>query len=234
MVVRSFLSRSVEWLGCGRLLPGATALLAVTLGIIPLLRHFWPLIVVSGFMGASLGFTQPLTMSLMVESVSAEFWGVAFGIRQGAQRIGFYSSTTAYQFRASSLLLRLLAFHTLPNVIPLIVIMGILDVGLAILLESTLSFLGLAVQAPNPSWGLILGSGRAYVLQWPHIAAFPGIAITLSVLGFNLPWGRSPRCVGPEGELADAREVKLTRFRMRFIIPPGFAGGGVPFAQVMT
>ena len=88
MVVRSFLSRGVEWLGYGRLLLGATALLAVTLGITPLLRHFWPLIVVSGFMGASLGFTQPLTMSLMVESVSAEFWGVAFGIRQGAQRIG--------------------------------------------------------------------------------------------------------------------------------------------------
>ena len=50
------------------------------------------------------------------------------------------------------------------------------DVGLAILLESTLSFLGLGVQPPNPSWGLILGSGRASILQWPHIAAFPGIA----------------------------------------------------------
>jgi MFS family permease len=39
-------------------------------------------------MGASLGFTQPLTMSLMVESIGAEFWGVAFGMRQGVQRIG--------------------------------------------------------------------------------------------------------------------------------------------------
>ena len=81
---------------------------------------------------------------------------------------------------------RIIFRHILPNVIPVIVIMGTLDVGLAILLESTLSFLGLGVQPPDPSWGLILGSGRAYILQWPHIAAFPGIAITLSVLGFNL------------------------------------------------
>jgi MFS family permease len=88
MVVRSFLSRGVEWFGYAWLLLGATALLAVTLGITPLLRQFWPLILVSGLMGASLGFTQPLTMSLMVESVGAEFWGVAFGMRQGVQRIG--------------------------------------------------------------------------------------------------------------------------------------------------
>jgi MFS family permease len=59
----------------------------VTLGIAPLLRHVWSFILASGLMGASLGFTQPLTMSLMVESVGAELWGVAFGMRQGVQRI---------------------------------------------------------------------------------------------------------------------------------------------------
>ncbi len=88
MIVRSSLSRGVEWFGYSWLLLGATAVLALALGIIPLLRDFRALIVVSGFMGGSLGLTQPLTMSLMIESVSAEFWGVAFGIRQGAQRLG--------------------------------------------------------------------------------------------------------------------------------------------------
>ena len=87
IIVRSSLSRGVERFGYARLLLGATALLAVTLGIAPLLRHFWPLILASGLMGASLGFTQPLTMSLMVESVGAELWGVAFGMRQGVQRV---------------------------------------------------------------------------------------------------------------------------------------------------
>ena len=103
MVVRSFLARGVEWLGYAWLLLGATALLAVMLGIMPLLRQFWSLIFASGLMGASLGFTQPLTMSLMVESIGAEFWGVAFGMRQGVQRIGAILSpivfglvTTAY------------------------------------------------------------------------------------------------------------------------------------------
>ena len=88
MVVRSLLSRGVDRFGYAGLLNGATALLAVTLGIIPLLRQFWPLVVVSALMGASLGFTQPLTMSLMVESVAAELCGVALGIRQGVQRLG--------------------------------------------------------------------------------------------------------------------------------------------------
>jgi MFS family permease len=96
MVVRSFLSRGVEWFGYGWLLLGATALLAVTLGIAPLLRQFWPLVGVSGLMGAGLGFTQPLTMSLMVESVGAEFWGVAFGMRQGVQRIGAIMSPIVF------------------------------------------------------------------------------------------------------------------------------------------
>jgi MFS family permease len=96
MVVRSFLARGVEWFGYAWLLLGATALLAVTLGLIPLLRQFWPLILVSGLMGASLGFTQPLTMSLMVESVGAEFWGVAFGMRQGVQRIGAIMSPIVF------------------------------------------------------------------------------------------------------------------------------------------
>ena len=87
IIVRSSLSRGVERFGYARLLLGAVALLAVTLGIVPQLRHIWWLILASGLMGASLGFTQPLTMSLMVESVGAELWGVAFGIRQGVQRV---------------------------------------------------------------------------------------------------------------------------------------------------
>jgi MFS family permease len=98
MVVRSSLSRGVEWFGYSGLLLGATTLLAVSLGITPLLRQFWPLIFGSGLMGASLGFTQPLTMSLMVESVGAEFWGVAFGIRQGVQRMGAILSPIVFGF----------------------------------------------------------------------------------------------------------------------------------------
>jgi MFS family permease len=87
MLVRSLLSRGVARFGYMRLLFGATALAALALGITPLLRRFWPLVLASGLMGVSTGFTQPLTMNLMVESVAAEFWGVAFGVRQSMQRL---------------------------------------------------------------------------------------------------------------------------------------------------
>lgn len=88
MIVRASLVRGVERFGYSGLLVGATAVLALALGIIPVLRQVWSLMVVSGLIGACFGFTQPLTMSLMIESVSQEAWGAAFGIRQAAQRMG--------------------------------------------------------------------------------------------------------------------------------------------------
>jgi MFS family permease len=87
MLVRSLLSRGVALFGYVQLLLGATALAAVALGVTPLLHRFWPLVLASGLMGASAGFTQPLTMNMIVESVAAEFWGVAVGIRQSVQRL---------------------------------------------------------------------------------------------------------------------------------------------------
>ncbi len=92
MLVRSVLSRGVERLGYRRLLLGATALVALAIGAIPLFHRFWALVVLSGLIGASLGVTQPLSMSLMVEAVASHFWGVAFGIRQGVQRIASITS----------------------------------------------------------------------------------------------------------------------------------------------
>jgi peptide/nickel transport system permease protein len=82
--------------------------------------------------------------------------------------------------------MRIISRHLLPNVLAPVIVMATLDIGLAILLESTLSFLGLGIQPPEPSWGSILGAGRAYILRFPHISTFPGIAITITVLGFNL------------------------------------------------
>jgi MFS family permease len=98
MLVRSVLTRAVEWLGYRWLLLGATALVAVALGMTPLFHRFWPLVLLSGLMGASLGITQPLSMSLMAESVAAEFWGVAFGIRQGVQRVASITSPMVLGF----------------------------------------------------------------------------------------------------------------------------------------
>src|SRR3989449_10326415 len=79
------------------------------------------------------------------------------------------------------------AAHILPNVTAPILIIASIWLGNAILIEATLSFLGLGTQPPTPSWGLMLSStGRAFMEQAPWLAIFPGLAISLAVLGFNL------------------------------------------------
>jgi MFS family permease len=86
MAIRVSLVGAVAGLGQWGALVGAIALSGIAFAVTPLLRDFWPLVGVSALMGASLGFTQPLSMSLLAESVADEFRGVAFGIRQSAQR----------------------------------------------------------------------------------------------------------------------------------------------------
>jgi ABC-type dipeptide/oligopeptide/nickel transport system permease subunit len=81
---------------------------------------------------------------------------------------------------------RIITRHLLPNVMaPLIVLLTLLISG-GILTEATLSFLGLGVQPPTPSWGQMLFAGRRVMESNPGAAIFPGIAIMLTVLGFNL------------------------------------------------
>jgi len=86
VAVRPALGPNVERFGYGRLLVAATAMAAVALGVTPLLHTFWPLVLASGLMGVSTGVTQPATMSMTADAVGAEFWGLAMGIRQVAQR----------------------------------------------------------------------------------------------------------------------------------------------------
>ena len=76
--------------------------------------------------------------------------------------------------------------HVLPNCISPIVIQATASLGYAILFEAALSFLGLGTQPPIPSWGLMISTGRQYFYQAPWIAIFPGFAIMIAVLGFNL------------------------------------------------
>lgn len=82
---------------------------------------------------------------------------------------------------------RIILRHMVPNVMAPFLIMLTSFVGQAILLEASLSYLGLGVQEPTPAWGLMLqGGAEEYALSAPWMAIFPGLAITLSVFGFNL------------------------------------------------
>jgi peptide/nickel transport system permease protein len=80
----------------------------------------------------------------------------------------------------------LLRRHILPNIIPGLIVYATLFMANAILLEAALSFLGLGVQPPTASWGLMVSTGRDVLLVAPHVATVPGIAIMLAVLAFNL------------------------------------------------
>jgi peptide/nickel transport system permease protein len=83
--------------------------------------------------------------------------------------------------------LRIILRYILPNIMAPIIIIATISLGVAILAESTLSFLGLGVPPPYPSWGEMLsGSGRSYMHKAPWMATWPGVAISLAVFGFNM------------------------------------------------
>jgi len=82
--------------------------------------------------------------------------------------------------------MRIIFRHILPNVVSPIIVRSTLGVSSAILDTAALGFLGLGVQPPFAEWGTMLGAGRAFIHNAPYICIFPGLAITMTVLAFNL------------------------------------------------
>jgi peptide/nickel transport system permease protein len=81
---------------------------------------------------------------------------------------------------------RLLLGHILPNLIPSLTVLATVEIARAIIREAALSFLGLGIQPPTPSWGTMLSEGRGYMLMQWWLSAFPGLAIFIAALGINL------------------------------------------------
>ncbi|SFL60513.1 peptide/nickel transport system permease protein [Paenibacillus sp. 1_12] len=94
----------------------------------------------------------------------------------------FVKATAALGARPGRLLIK----HILPEVIPPLVVVATLEVGLMIIFEASLSFIGLGVQPPNPSWGSMLSVGQQYVSTGWWLATFPGIAIFFIVISINM------------------------------------------------
>jgi ABC-type dipeptide/oligopeptide/nickel transport system permease subunit len=80
---------------------------------------------------------------------------------------------------------RVLLGHILPNSVSPLLVFSSMQIATAILLAAILSFLGLGVQPPTPEWGKMVSDGRAHLLEAPHVSLFPGLAIFLTVMGFN-------------------------------------------------
>ncbi len=81
---------------------------------------------------------------------------------------------------------RLMARHILPNMLHSILVLATLDMAFVIIFEASLTFLGLGIQPPTPTWGYMLSEGRNYLQESPWMTVFPGAAIIMTVVGINL------------------------------------------------
>jgi peptide/nickel transport system permease protein len=98
-----------------------------------------------------------------------------------AREFDYVHAARALGARTSRILVR----HVLPSAVPIVLVQATLGMAGAMLSEAALSFLGLGVQPPTPSWGTMINGGRAHLLDAPHLTVFPGICLALVVLGFN-------------------------------------------------
>jgi ABC-type dipeptide/oligopeptide/nickel transport system permease subunit len=135
-----------------------------------------------------------IILAIAGRDISWVILAIGLGIIPGVQRIvrGAVLSEAQNQYvEAARALgagnLHIMVRHILPNVLALIVVLSTLLLAGTILIEASLSFLGLGVPPPNPSWGADLsGEARRYFEQAWWMAVFPGLAISITVLGFNL------------------------------------------------
>jgi peptide/nickel transport system permease protein len=134
---------------------------------------------------AVVAFLNPSLFNVMVVIGLTGWMGVARLVRAETLSLKTRDFITAARISGLSAP-RILFKHILPNVVPVISVSATLGVAGAILTESALSFLGLGAQPPTPSWGNILTAGKDNILFAWWLSFFPGIAILITVLGFNL------------------------------------------------
>jgi peptide/nickel transport system permease protein len=185
------------------------ALLVGTLSVVIALAIGVALGSVAGFTG---GWTDTLIMRAMEVLLAFPYLLLAIavvsalgpGVLNTTIAVGIWGAPTVVRLvRGSVLALReseyvgaaralgasgpgLVARHVLPNLLPTVIVYATLFMANAILVEAALSFLGLGVQPPTASWGLMVSTGRDLLLVAPHVATIPGVAIMIAVLGFNL------------------------------------------------
>ena len=175
----------------------AGAIVGVTLGIVAGYYGGWIDTIIMRIMDVLLAFPGILLALAIVSALGAALDNVIIAIAI------FAIPTFARIVRGSTLSVKNLEYieairalgardtkiifqHILPNVLSPIVIQGTLYIATAILIASGLSFLGLGAQPPVPEWGLMLAGGRDFIWNAIHVSLFPGLAIVLAVLAFNL------------------------------------------------
>jgi peptide/nickel transport system permease protein len=81
---------------------------------------------------------------------------------------------------------KILMNHILPNIVAPVIVVSTLSIAICIMIEATLSFLGLGIRPPNDSWGFMVSEGQKYLRTYPYYCLFPGIMIMVVVFAFNV------------------------------------------------
>ena len=176
---------------------GGAVLIGVPVGLVAGLGGKWLDIVISRIADAMLSipflilaialaaFLGPALENAMIAiavSASPIFVRLARGMALEARSTDWVEAARAL----GNPLWRIGLMHVLPNIIPPLLVQATLAIAEAIIAEASLSFLGLGQQPPNPSWGSMLNSAQRFIENAPWLAIFPGLAIFLVVLAFNL------------------------------------------------
>lgn len=125
------------------------------------------------------------SFTILVLALAFTRWmGVARLVRSEVLRFKQMEFVTAARSLGASDL-RLMVVHLLPQAAPSLIVATSLNVGIVMLIEAGLSFLGLGILPPTPSWGNMLSGSQYYMWMAPHLAVYPGVLILLAVLSFN-------------------------------------------------
>ena len=181
----------------GVLAVGIGLVIGVPLGMIAGYYGGWADLAISRFADMMFAFTSILLALTLVAvlGVSLENVIIAVGISVVPVIIRLVRSSVlslreepyveaARALGASNL--RIITRHVFRNSLTPVLVHGTLSIGVSILLAAGLGFLGLGVQSPTAEWGTMLGEGRQFIFSAPHLTTFPGIAIFLAILAFNL------------------------------------------------
>jgi len=175
-----------------------STLLAVTVGIVSGYFGGWIDLVVQRLVDIWISFPALVLLISLVAVAGPGLWSVTFilGIllAPGTSRVvrsAVISIRHLPYIESASCIgaghTRVILKYVLPNVLAPIIVLATVQLGTAILAESTLSFLGYGVPPPHPAWGgMLSGTGRAFMLQSPWLSIWPGLAISLAVFGFNM------------------------------------------------
>jgi len=211
---RDYLSRLIHGARVSLLIGVCAALgsglIGTTLGLIAGYYGGWVDNVVTFFVSVRLALPVVLVALAIVSIFGGSLWIVvavlslllwdrfAVVVRSATQQLRAQEFVTAARAMGASTP-RILLVELLPNLVGPLVVIASLEIAHAILLESALSFLGLGVQPPTPSWGLMVSEGKGMVFFDPRLIALPGAAIAILVLGINLIGDGLRDVLTPEG-----------------------------------